>query len=149
MMNRKSLIAALAAASMSAAHAAASVVNVCGIGAADAVETIDGGAQRTITAGEGLIDSHPAHLTVYRVALNRSIEGPWDSAIAPILPIAAGEPIAIIGDALEVDIVFRATSTLDRTSDLEMHGGITSSLQLDAQDLEPLAAGPPPPRDDS
>ena len=148
-MNRKSLIAALAAASMVAANAAASVVNVCGIGAADAVETTDGGAPRTITAGEGLIDSHPSHLTVYRVALNRSIEGPWDSSIAPISPIAADEPIAIIGDALKIDFSLRVTSTWDRTSDWKLHGGVPISLQLDVQDLDLLAAGRPAPRDDS
>lgn len=134
---------------MGAAHAPASVVNVCGIGAADAVETFDGGAQTTFTAGEGLIDSYPAHLTVYRVALNRSIEGPWDSAIAPIAPIAAGEPIAIIGDVLEVDIDLRATSTWERTSDWNLHNGVASSLQLDVRDLGLSARGRPVPGDDS
>lgn len=137
LMHRKSLIAALAAVSMGAANAAASVVNACGIGAADAEEIIDGGAQRSITAGESLIDSHPAHLTLYRVALNRSIEGSWDTAIAPILPNVADESIAMIGDTVEASIEFRTTTNTD-VPVWKLPDGITTSLQINAEDLDLL-----------
>ena len=134
-MERRWVIATLAVTLTVAARASASVVNASGLGAADAFEAMDAGAQKTTTTGQGLIDSGPTQLTAYRMPLDRSIEGPWDGEIAPISAPHVDEPIATIAESFEFDVAHSATTTWNRSADVPSLDGGANPLQLDADDF--------------
>ena len=109
-MKRRFVIVMLATALTGTAHASASIVNACEIGPTQTVESHDRGSPTIVKAGEGLIDSGPAHLTVFHVALDHSIKGPWDAQIAPISPAT----LIDFSDVLESDIAPYPTTALKR-----------------------------------